>query len=630
MIRTSQPLAAPITYIELIDIFHTLNILHLIDGINLHHSKSSIELHITNNATRDGILLQGLNIRNHNVPFVPLVRADIIKVFNVPLQHRGDEIDNIITGHGAQIITRTNISINKHGSSIRTGEFHYQIQRGDHFHHIPTVVKLFNGRWIGFRYNGQPPSEPPPHLQPPPTIASHTTDRFSTSPSIQTDFSAEPSGEHPFADQSQSGGFWNQVGRRHSSRRHAYTNVTTTSPSGQLFPTAGQRLFFNRFKPLDVDVETDQSALLRDLTSTVHGILSDQHKLTPELQTLASFHHNLITPTPTASPSSTSAAASHSPAHDIATSPAHSSPSHCAAEPTPSQIATFIAATDSAQALQISASTTDISASLPHDPPDPTHTTPPPLEQTVHTPADNQSLEVSADTNIDSSAPLPVDPPPDLTPNLEDGMSQPLVRPDHLLPPTKPPDQSDHSYSAPSPSPESASRLTIDLSPPIVNKVFSLRMKHGAGPLFTEEEEPPPEKKQALPLTPFRTLTCGTFSQSVAEGSLLRIIHDLENETTDITLQELFLYILAQSKVTLTRISGWPNSVRESVLVGSLLFLYAGPFKECAETTIPKHIATNIRAMKHWKRIKTRLEAQTSRVSLNGNLTLLNEARAEL
>ena len=681
MLRTTSPLATPITYLELVDSFRKSKVLHLIVGMNLHHQKQSIELHVPDRTTREGIKLKGLTIRNHNVQFVPLIRDDVIKVFNVPLQYDGPIVDNIITRHGATILSKKNISITTDGLTIRTGEFHYTVKKGDFWNHIPTVVKLFGGRWIGFRYPGQPSTDPPPNQQSlpnrqgPPNMMVYPPAEHGTSPHL-TD-SPE----------------WNTVTRdgKHNVKRKmtpiptpdTTSSSATTSHLRHHFnhsPTPAQMNFHNRFSALNV--EADTANVHAGLNTRVFNILSTRNILQPT-ESLVTFNQ--------AFHGSSNADVPVSPADSLPTyvppsqSPPPSNLEGLIAQissvvhthgPTESEMAAYVSNTNTESVHLTTESTVpspDQSAPLSDGedmlvqfvenallplqevgvhptvpevsllaqlarPPEHGEAQPSPISITSSDEDGGLSDAIAQQSavehaSIDDSTLLVTQ---ELLPSSEDGLTPPLHS-DFLLHQAKEPPDPGDGIDSPYPKTDAADGFAAAsdvLSQSLVtNTLYKFKpAKRRAGADYTGDEEQPPVKVLLSPSAGESLLiTCGQYIEDVKLTEIHNVSHLLESTYEEVTLRYILLYLLT-TKTDFDAIPGWQEfqNFQRHALPAAALRHYCGNYADCELGILPPMIAADAALRHAWSEEIWTNGLQPQRMDYTSTLLrTLNDKRAE-
>ena len=157
MCKTTDALSFQVTYEEIAEALFISSVLETVDGINTHARQHRIEIFTPNRTTLRMLCTQGIIIRNQKVIFEPLYKQNlVIKIFNIPLEYAGHEIENIITEAGGQILHNKTIFKTHRSHDFETGERHYTIDNTmDTFTSLPSVIKLFGGRMMGVRYFGQ-------------------------------------------------------------------------------------------------------------------------------------------------------------------------------------------------------------------------------------------------------------------------------------------------------------------------------------------------------------------------------------------------------------------------------------------------------------------------------------------
>ena len=119
----------------------------------------SIEITLDNRSEMDKLLSLGLDFprQNCHVEFEELESAHIkITVGNVPIEAKNLDIIIVIEAHGGRIEKVTPYTQNFRGKQVATGKRIFMIAKSRDFTPLPKVVRLFGGRFISFRHQGQP------------------------------------------------------------------------------------------------------------------------------------------------------------------------------------------------------------------------------------------------------------------------------------------------------------------------------------------------------------------------------------------------------------------------------------------------------------------------------------------
>ena len=345
MVRSAITLEQPMTYPELLDVLKNANLLGEVSAVNLNRGRAAIELQLPNRKVFDRVCLHGINIRNQNVRFIPLVRANIIKVFNVPVQYDGELVHDTIRGFGYDIMSYTNVSVERHGYKFKTGEIHFSVKKRKNFRHIPTVVKLFGGRWVGFRYPGQP-----------------DPDRHTETPIAQEEivFSKVQVGETPEHNHwyraGKDGKQRTQQGAAARQQPHEKSEDPFKSPPGETSPDKGIH-FNNKFKDLNFDTDTNRGNLQQNLDSEAFHIMQAKKKIkssTTEEEFINTMHSDPVQSPPNTvsnmlpSPIKSSTTSSHPPLSHAASTDTHVSHLNT---PTSTQESAYIDSTNNTSPL---------------------------------------------------------------------------------------------------------------------------------------------------------------------------------------------------------------------------------------------------------------------------------------
>lgn len=640
MIRTQAPLSQPITYEFLFDLLDYLHLLPHIPGFNLHHNKSSIELHIPHRPTREGILLQGLNIRNHNVKFVPLVQANIIKVFHVPLQYDGPLIKDTIEAYGFEVISSTQISLTKRGITIQTGEHHYTVRKGKTWRHLPTVLQLFGRRWVGFRYPDQPESEPPRRTTPPMQRNQSTAQSMFTPipPNDGTPDDSDP---------------WFKAGadgkhRTRQSNRNQGSEFSSNSTSVGLRGTslsAGQNNFKTQFDALQLNVDTDRTLLQHGMDTIAYDILQEQKKIcsTSSREDFISHFHTITTSTlpayardqfttVTQSPPLPLMSITPSSAHSLPSPPA---PSHPPTSTTTTPIATVTSLTDlhpshlgnpvvTADIAPTTCNTDIIQANLIHteNTSASAHhldTIPPPSESLADLLAKFDSPSAEEDlsqpiVNIHVAPSLPqapaLEPDPDPLVISTDSDASPMaevnVDPLDIPPDPDPPIVLDRDDSSLTSSEDgdgglqdafTSSRNTTSTSPTLFPS------KRNAQQGFTTDEDRPSSKKMTQPSDlRRRQIRLGRFCEEIYETELISIMRKLHGTNAPVTLREIFLYVFTHV-ADFHEIHNVRNlkTHQQDGLLAAALYNLAGDYDSVDKTEVPTHLLDDHAVRRAWK-----------------------------
>ena len=119
----------------------------------------SIEITLDDRSEMDKLLSLGLDFpRQHcHVEFEELESAHIkITVGNVPIEAKNIDLIIVIEAHGGRIEKVTPYTQSFRGKQVATGKRIFMIAKSRDFTPLPKVVRLFGGRFISFRHQGQP------------------------------------------------------------------------------------------------------------------------------------------------------------------------------------------------------------------------------------------------------------------------------------------------------------------------------------------------------------------------------------------------------------------------------------------------------------------------------------------
>ena len=130
-----------------------------VSGINTNRKGYMLQITLYNEAARNELLTNGLNIVNRNmlVQFVRSYTEELkITFYNVPVEDKDISIlQNLVTENGYKIVKVEVITINGKKKAYMTGQRRITVHKTKNSQPLPQMITAYRGRSIGVHHFGQ-------------------------------------------------------------------------------------------------------------------------------------------------------------------------------------------------------------------------------------------------------------------------------------------------------------------------------------------------------------------------------------------------------------------------------------------------------------------------------------------